>query len=106
MSRAVRAAAFPFLRTVEEFDFTYQSTLRLTTIGPLLAPDFVTEGRSVILVGKPRPLHPSPRRDSLARGGHHPRADRQAGSTARVDLYRARLWRCASRASSLPSVER
>jgi DNA replication protein DnaC len=53
MSRAVRAAAFPFLRTVEEFDFTYQSTLRLTTIGPLLAPDFVTEGRSVILVGKP-----------------------------------------------------
>jgi DNA replication protein DnaC len=53
MSRAVRAAAFPFLRTVEEFDFTYQSTLRLTTIGSLLAPDFVTEGRSVILVGKP-----------------------------------------------------
>jgi DNA replication protein DnaC len=51
--RATRAAAFPFLRTVEEFDFTYQSTLRLTTIGSLLAPDFVTEGRSVILEGKP-----------------------------------------------------
>jgi DNA replication protein DnaC len=53
LSRAVRAAAFPFLRTIEEFDFTYQSTLRLTTIGSLLAPDFVTEGRSVILLGKP-----------------------------------------------------
>ncbi|MEZ4302181.1 MAG: IS21-like element helper ATPase IstB [Polyangiaceae bacterium] len=53
LSRAVRAAKFPFLRTVEEFDFTYQSTLRLTTIGSLLAPDFVTEGRSVILAGKP-----------------------------------------------------
>ncbi len=53
LSRAVRAAAFPFLRTVEEFDFTYQSTLRITTIGSLLAPDFVTEGRSVILEGKP-----------------------------------------------------
>jgi DNA replication protein DnaC len=53
MSRAVRAAAFPFLRTVEEFDFTHQSTLRLTTIGSLLAPDFITEGRSVILAGKP-----------------------------------------------------
>ncbi|NJK89866.1 MAG: ATP-binding protein [Myxococcales bacterium] len=52
-ARAVRAAAFPFLRTVEEFDFTYQSSLRLTTIGSLLAPDFVTEGRSVILEGKP-----------------------------------------------------
>jgi DNA replication protein DnaC len=53
LTRAVRSAAFPFLRTVEEFDFTYQSTLRLTTIGSLLAPDFVTEGRSVILLGKP-----------------------------------------------------
>jgi DNA replication protein DnaC/predicted ABC-type ATPase len=53
LHRAVRAAAFPFLRTVEEFDFTYQSTLRLTTIGSLLAPDFVTEGGSVILEGKP-----------------------------------------------------
>ena len=53
LGRAVRAAAFPFLRTVEEFDFSYQSTLRLTTIGSLLAPDFVTEGRPVILEGKP-----------------------------------------------------
>jgi DNA replication protein DnaC len=53
LTRAVRAAKFPFLRTVEEFDFTYQSTLRLTTIGSMLAPDFVTEGRSVILEGKP-----------------------------------------------------
>lgn len=53
LTRATRAAAFPFLRTVEEFDFTHQSTLRLTTIGSLLAPDFVTEGRSAILLGKP-----------------------------------------------------
>ena len=53
LTRATRAAAFPFLRTVEEFDFSYQSTLRLTTVGSLLSPDFITEGRSVILVGKP-----------------------------------------------------
>lgn len=53
LMRAVRAAKFPFLRTIEEFDFTYQSTLRLTTIGSLLAPDFVTEGHSAIFVGKP-----------------------------------------------------
>ena len=53
LKRAVRAAAFPFLRTIDEFDFTYQSTLRLTTIGSLLTPDFVTEGHSVILEGKP-----------------------------------------------------
>ena len=53
LARAVRAAGFPFLRTIDEFDFTYQSTLRLTTIGSLLTPDFVTEGNSVILEGKP-----------------------------------------------------
>ena len=51
--RAVRHANFPFLRTVEEFDFTYQSTLRLTTIGSLLSVDFVTGGNAVILEGKP-----------------------------------------------------
>ncbi|MGH2836212.1 MAG: IS21-like element helper ATPase IstB [Solirubrobacteraceae bacterium] len=53
LTRAVRAAQFPFLRTIDEFDFAYQSTLRLTTIGSLLTPDFVTEGHSVILEGKP-----------------------------------------------------
>jgi DNA replication protein DnaC len=53
LARATRAATFPFLRTIEEFDFSYQSSLRLTTVGSLLSPDFVTEGRSVILVGKP-----------------------------------------------------
>ena len=53
LARAVRAAQFPFLRTIDEFDFAYQSTLRLTTLGSLLTPDFVTEGHSVILEGKP-----------------------------------------------------
>lgn len=53
LHRAVRAAKFPFLRTIDEFDFSYQSTLRLTTIGSLLSPDFVTEGGSVIFEGKP-----------------------------------------------------
>ena len=53
LNRAVRAAQFPFLRTIEEFDFSYQSTLRLTTFGSLLSPDFVSEGNSAILEGKP-----------------------------------------------------
>lgn len=53
LARAVRTASFPFVRTIDEFDFSYQSTLRLTTVGSLLTPDFVTEGRSVILEGKP-----------------------------------------------------
>jgi DNA replication protein DnaC len=53
LHRAVQSARFPFLRTIEEFDFSYQSSLRLTTIGSLLSPDFVTEGGSVIFEGKP-----------------------------------------------------
>ena len=53
LQRAVGAARFPFLRTVEEFDFSLQSSLRMTTIGSLLAPDFVTERRTAILSGKP-----------------------------------------------------
>jgi DNA replication protein DnaC len=53
LRRATHAAKFPFLKTIDEFDFTFQSTLRLTTMGSFLSPDFVTEGRSLILYGKP-----------------------------------------------------
>ena len=51
--RLSRRAQFPFLKTIDEFDFTFQSTLRLALLGSALAPDFVTEGRCLILYGKP-----------------------------------------------------
>src|SRR5262245_55702779 len=47
LQRLTRKARFPFLKTVDDFDFTYQSTVRLSMLGSLLSPDFVTEGRSV-----------------------------------------------------------
>jgi DNA replication protein DnaC len=47
-----RAAHFPFFKTIDDFDFTLQSTLRLSRLGSYLGPDFVTEGRSLILYGK------------------------------------------------------
>jgi DNA replication protein DnaC len=53
LGRLTRWAGFPFLKTIDDFDFTYQSTLRLTMLGSALAPDFVTEGRSLIFTGKP-----------------------------------------------------
>lgn len=53
LARLVRRAHFPFLKTIDEFDFTYQSTLRLTLLGSALSPDFVTDGRALILTGKP-----------------------------------------------------
>src|SRR6516225_10618596 len=47
-----RNAHFPFFKTIEEFDFTPQSKLRKSLLGSYLGPEFVTEGRSLILHGK------------------------------------------------------
>lgn len=53
LQRLTRKARFPFLKTIDEFDFTFQTALRLTMLGSFLAPDFVTEGRCLVLSGKP-----------------------------------------------------
>ncbi len=52
ISRLSRKACFPFLKTIDDFNFTYQSTLRQSMIGSYLSSDFVTDGRSLILFGK------------------------------------------------------
>lgn len=51
VTRAVRAARFPFLRTIEDFNFTFQSTLRMQMLGSYLGPELVSEGRNAILSG-------------------------------------------------------
>lgn len=53
IQRAVRRAKFPFLRTIDEFDFTFQSSVRLSLLGSYLGPELVTEGRSLVLAGPP-----------------------------------------------------
>jgi DNA replication protein DnaC len=53
LGRLTRRAHFPFLKTIDDFNFTYQSSLRLHMLGSALTPDFVTEGRSLIFLGKP-----------------------------------------------------
>ena len=53
LARLARRAALPFLKTIDDFDFTYQSTVHLALLGSALSPDFVTEGRALILLGKP-----------------------------------------------------
>jgi DNA replication protein DnaC len=52
LQRFTRKAHFPFFKTIEEFDFSLQTTLRLSLLGSYLGPDFVTEGRSLIFYGK------------------------------------------------------
>src|SRR5262245_65541284 len=53
LARLTRRAHFPYLKTIDDFNFTYQSSLRLHMLGSALTADFVTEGRSLILAGKP-----------------------------------------------------
>jgi DNA replication protein DnaC len=52
LQRCTRSAHFPFFKTIDEFDFGLQSALRQSLLGSYLGPDFVTEGRSLILCGK------------------------------------------------------
>jgi len=51
VTRAVRKAQFPFLRTIEDFNFTFQSALRLQMLGSYLGPELVSDGRSALLSG-------------------------------------------------------
>lgn len=53
IQRVSGRCGFPFLKTIDDFDFTYQSTVKLALLGSALSPDFVTDGRSLILHGKP-----------------------------------------------------
>ena len=38
LNRLVRRARFPFLKTIDDFNFLYQSTVRLSLLGSALAP--------------------------------------------------------------------
>ena len=51
VQRMTHRAKFPFLRTIEEFDFTYQSGLRKELLGSYLGPEFVPEGRCLVAFG-------------------------------------------------------
>jgi len=53
IAKTSRRAGFPFTKTIEEFDFVFQSSLRRQQLGPYLGPEFVSEGRNLILSGKP-----------------------------------------------------
>ena len=51
VQRETRWAKFPFLRTIEEFDFNFQSGLRKELLGSYLGPELVSEGRNLIAYG-------------------------------------------------------
>jgi DNA replication protein DnaC len=51
IQRSVRKARFPFLRSIEDFDFTFQTSVRLQLLGSYLGPELVSEGRNLLLCG-------------------------------------------------------
>lgn len=53
LAQATRRAGFPFLKTLEEFDFTFQTSIQRRALGPYLGPELVSGGRSLILWGPP-----------------------------------------------------
>ena len=68
IQRLSSRGGFPFLKTVDDFDFTYQSTVKLALLGSALSPDFVTEGRSLILTANlDAARHTSPSRSDTGR---------------------------------------
>jgi DNA replication protein DnaC len=53
IAQATRRAGFPFLKTLDEFDFGFQPTLSRRMLGPYLGAELVSGGRSLILWGPP-----------------------------------------------------
>src|SRR5262249_30440755 len=42
---------FPFLATIEDFDFTFQTSVKISLLGSYLGPELIAEGRNLILCG-------------------------------------------------------
>jgi DNA replication protein DnaC len=53
IARAVRKARFPFVKTIEQFNFNFQTSVKLKTLGRFLGPELVEEGRGAVLLGRP-----------------------------------------------------
>jgi DNA replication protein DnaC len=51
IAQLVRRARFPFLKTLEEFDFTFQQSISRRALGPYLGLELVSAGRNLILFG-------------------------------------------------------
>src|SRR2546428_340760 len=49
--RGLLRAHFPSLKTVDEYDFTFQSGVRLSLLGSALSADFITQGQSLVFSG-------------------------------------------------------
>jgi len=52
VQRATRKARFPYVKTIEQFDFAFQTSVKRKLLGRFLGPELVSEGRGAILLGR------------------------------------------------------
>ena len=52
-STVAAVAHFPILKTIDDFDFTFQTSVRLSLLGSFLGPELVTQGYGLIVSGPP-----------------------------------------------------
>ena len=50
--RARRKARFPYLKTIEQFDFAFQTSIQRKLLGRYLGPELVEDGRCAIFLGR------------------------------------------------------
>lgn len=53
IKRRMRQAAFPFEKTIEQFDFSLRPELKRQVILNCMDPTFIHQGRSLVLIGPP-----------------------------------------------------
>jgi DNA replication protein DnaC len=53
IAQHTRRARFPFLKALEEYDFTFQTSISRRALGPYLGTELVNGGRNLILFGPP-----------------------------------------------------
>src|SRR4051812_14108349 len=115
----IRAARFPARKTLEDFDFSFQRSLKRDVVAHLGTLDFVAERANVVFLGPPAPAKhtlrsgsPSARaklatasRSRPPRNGSHASATRtpKAGSTRSSDASVASRCSSSTRSATSPS---
>ena len=97
LQTAMRSSRLPAVKTLDQFDFAFQPSIKREQIESLHELGFLDRGENVILLGPPGVGKTHLAISLRARGG---RPTRGSWRPASVRSRRASCWRCAMRPSS------